>query len=86
MTTLEVKLELPDSLAREAQQAGLLTPEAIEKMVREAIRKRALGELKQAMDRMAAVEGPMPTPEEIRQEIKAARAERRAREARAAGA
>lgn len=84
MTTVEIKL--PDSLAREATAAGLLTPEAIEQMVREAIRKRALGELKQAMDRMAAVEGPVLTPEEIQEEIKAARAERRAREARAAGA
>jgi len=84
MTTLEIKL--PDSLAKEAKKAGLLTPEAIEQMVREAIRQRALGELKQAMDRMAAVDGPVMTPEEIQEEIKAARAERRAREARAAGA
>ena len=84
MTTVEIKL--PDSLAQEARAAGLLTPEAIEQMVREAIRKRALGELKQAMDRMTAVEGPVLTPEEIQEEITAARAERRAREARAAGA
>ncbi len=84
MTTLEINL--PDSLAKEAREAGLLTPEAIERLVREAIRQRALGELKQAMDRMAAVEGPVMTPEEIQEEIKAARAERRAREARAAGA
>ena len=86
MTTLEIKLSLPDSLAKEAQAAGLLTPEAIEKLVREAIRRRALVELKEAMERMAAVEGPVMTPEEIEEEIKAARAERRAREARAAGA
>jgi len=84
MTTLEINL--PDSLAKEAKKAGLLTPEAIEQMVRKAIRQRALGELKQAMDRMAAVEGPVMTPEEIQEEIRAARAERRAREARAAGA
>ena len=83
MTTVEITLS--DSLAKEAKEAGLLTPEAIEQMVREAIRQRALGELKQAMDRMAAVEGPVMTPEEIQEEIKAARAERRAREARAAG-
>ncbi|MBI2296047.1 MAG: hypothetical protein HYU76_08485 [Betaproteobacteria bacterium] len=86
MTTLEIKLSLPDSLAKEAQAAGLLTPEAIEKLVREAIRRRALVELKEAMERMAAVEGPVMTPQEIEEEIKAARAERRAREARAPGA
>jgi uncharacterized protein YnzC (UPF0291/DUF896 family) len=84
MTTVEINL--PDSLAKEAKDAGLLTPEAVEQMVREAIRRRALKELKQAMDRMAAVEGPVMTPEEIQEEIRAARAERRAREARAAGA
>ncbi len=84
MITVEIKL--PDSLVKEAKEAGLLTPEAIERMVREAIRRRALGELKQAMDRMAAVEGQIMTPEEIQKEIRAARAERRAREARAAGA
>lgn len=84
MTILEISL--PDSLAKEAEAAGLLAPEAIERMVREAIRRRALEELKQAMDRMAAVEGPVMTPEEIQEEIKAARAERRIREARAAGA
>lgn len=84
MTTLEINL--PDSLAKEAKEVGLLTPAAIEQIVREAIRKRALGELKQAMERMAEVEGPVMTPEEIQTEIRAARAERRTREARAAGA
>jgi hypothetical protein len=83
MTTLEISL--PDGLAKEAKAAGLLSPDAIERMVREAIRRRAMEELKQAMDRMAAVAGPVMTPEEIQEEIKAARAERRAREARAAG-
>jgi hypothetical protein len=83
MTT--VKIELPEALAKEARDAGLLTPGAAEQMVREAIRRRALKELEEAMGRMAAVGGPELTPEEIQGEIKAARAERRAREARAAG-
>ena len=84
MTT--VQITLPAQLAAEAQRAGLLTPEAIERLVREAIRQRALDELKGAMDRMAAVDEREMTPEEIAAEIKAARAERRAQEARAAGA
>ncbi len=84
MTTVEITL--PDQLAEEAKRAGLLAPDAIERMVREAIRPRALAELEQAMDRMAAVEGPTMTPEEIQEEIRAARAGRRVREARAAGA
>ena len=77
MTTLEISL--PDSLAEEAKAAGLLAPEAIEQMVREAIRRRAMKELKQAMGRMAAVEGPVMTPQEVQEEIRAARVERRAR-------
>ncbi|OGA71541.1 MAG: hypothetical protein A3G27_11070 [Betaproteobacteria bacterium RIFCSPLOWO2_12_FULL_66_14] len=81
-----VQIDLPDALAREAQRAGLLTPQAIEQMVREAIRRRALDELKEAMDRMAAVKGPLMTPDEVQEEIRAARAERRARDARATGA
>jgi len=83
---MTVEISLPDNLAKEAEAAGLLSPESIERMVREAIRRRALEELKQAMDRMAAVEGPVMTPEEIQEEIRAARAERRTREARASGA
>ena len=83
MTTLQITL--PDQLAQEARRAGLLTPEAIEQLLREAVRQRALGELRQAMDRMHSVPGPVMTPWEIEEEIRAARAERRAREARAAG-
>lgn len=41
MTTLDIKLTLPDSVARQAQAAGLLSAEAIEELLREAIRKRA---------------------------------------------
>ena len=74
MTTLEINL--PDSLVQEAKAAGLLAPEAIEQMVREAIRRRAMEELKQAMVRMAAVDGPVMTPQEIQEEIRAARAQR----------
>ncbi len=85
MTTLELKLNLPDGLADEAQRAGLLTPEAIESMLREAVRRGALKELKEAMDRMAAVPGSAMTPDEIQEEIRAARVERRVSEGRAAG-
>lgn len=84
MTT--VQIELPDQLAEEARRAGLLTQQAIERLMREAIRRQALGELRRGMDRMAAVDEPEMTADEIQQEIKAARAERRARDASAPGA
>ena len=83
MTTVEITL--PDQLAEEARRAGLLTQEAIERLMREAIRRRALDELRIAKTRMNAVEGGEMTPEEIQSEIEAARAERRGRDGRAAG-
>lgn len=41
MTTLEVTLDLPDRLAREALAAGLLTPQALRQMVKDAMQRRA---------------------------------------------
>ena len=41
MTTLELKLNLPDRLAREAQAAGLLTPDALAQLLKDAMRRRA---------------------------------------------
>lgn len=41
MTTLELKLNLPDELVQRAQSAGLLTPQAIEGMLREQLKRQA---------------------------------------------
>jgi post-segregation antitoxin (ccd killing protein) len=79
MTTLEIKVTLPDELAREAQAAGLLTDEAIERMIKAELKHRAGEALLESARRISAVEGPVMTPEEIQQEINAVRAERRAR-------
>ena len=45
MTTLEVTLDLPDRMAREAQAAGLLTPNALRAMLKDAMRRRAAEDL-----------------------------------------
>ena len=45
MTTLELKLNLPDQLARDAKAAGLLTEQELERLVREALRARSLERL-----------------------------------------
>ena len=77
MTTLELKLNLPDDLAKRAQSAGLLTSEAIESMLCEQLKKRA-GENLRAM--WACMPREELTPEieqEIVEEVRAARAERR---------
>ena len=74
----EVTVTLPESLAEEARQAGLLKPSAIEELLREAMRRRGVGELFEAMDRMDAAGGKAMTEDEIQAEIDAVRAERRA--------
>ena len=82
MTTLEVKLDLPESLAKEAQQAGLLTPQAVETMLRERLRAQRVAELREAVKQMVSAGGAPMTMEEIEAEIQAYRKERR----RASGA
>ena len=75
MTTVEITL--PDQLAREARNAGLLSPEAMEKLLREQLRTRRVDELFAAMDRMASVDEPaVMSPEEVAEELAAMRAER----------
>jgi len=79
MTTLEVKLDLPDELAQRAKDAGLLTNEAIEVLLREALRKQAGQELRTMMDKLSS-DGTAPmSEEEIQAEIDAYRAEQRAK-------
>ena len=75
MTTLEIKLSLPDSLAKEARQAGLLAPEALERLVREALRAKRVERLFKACEKLAAEPLPPMTPEEIQVEIDAYRAQ-----------
>ena len=77
MTTLELKLTLPNDLAQEAQAAGLLTSEAIESMLRETLRRQHVEELRQAMVTLADADIPPMSMEEIESEINAYRKERR---------
>ena len=75
----ELKLTVPDSLAKEAAKLGLLKPKALEQLLRKALRRRSVNELFEAMDRMSTVKGPVLTGDEIQVEIDAVRAARRAR-------
>jgi len=75
MSRVNVEIELPDALATQAKKAGLLEPEALERMVREALLARRVEDLAQARDVMAAKPLPPMTPEEIQAEIDAYRAD-----------
>lgn len=77
-----VTVSLPDDLAQQAQSAGLQRPEAIETLLRDAVRKRQVDRLFAAMDQLAALEPPM-TEAETEAEIAAARAERACRDGEA---
>lgn len=59
MTTLQLKLDLPDRLAREAEAAGLLTKRSLSRMLADAMR-RAAGERLLAGARRASRSGGKP--------------------------
>ncbi|MGH8473966.1 MAG: hypothetical protein ACREVJ_16295 [Gammaproteobacteria bacterium] len=77
MTTLELKLSLPERLAKEAQAAGLLTPEAITQLVKEAVRRQAGQALLDAAERVAQADIPPLSMEEIQAEVNAVRQARK---------
>lgn len=82
MVNIDIRLSLPDELAREAAARGLLTPEALQQLIdAEVERGRKIDRLFTTMDKLAADDQTALTSDELNAEIKAARAERRARRA-----
>jgi hypothetical protein len=78
MTTVQLTLTISDSLAQAAQQAGLLKPEAIEHLLREAVRRQDIDGFFAAADQLAAADIPPMSFEEIQAEVNAVRAARKA--------
>jgi hypothetical protein len=79
MTT--VQINLPDALAEDAQNAGLLTPEMIEKLLREQLKKQAGEVLREMWEHLPQEELTPEIEQMIDDEVKAVRAERRKRTA-----
>lgn len=78
----KVEISLPDQLAEEARNAGLLSSVRLEEWLREQLRARRVDELFAAMERMAAEPEPaILSPEDLAQEIEMMRAEHRAKSA-----
>jgi hypothetical protein len=73
MANVDFKLSLPENLRQEAEKAGLLTPKAIESLLRQEIRRRRTDGLFAAADRLAALDVPVLTDVEIESEIRKAR-------------
>lgn len=68
-----VQIILPDGLAREAANAGLLAPEKIERILRERLRAERIERMQVARATLAAEPLEPMTPEEISAEIEAYR-------------
>ena len=77
MTSLELKLELPDRLARDAQAAGLLTPKGLSQLVRDAMRRRAAQTLLDGAARATDLGSRPLSMREIQVEVNAVRHQRR---------
>jgi hypothetical protein len=74
-----VTIEIPDQLADQAQAMGLLGPDALASLLREAIRHKEIADMFAAADRLAELDLPVMTQEDIQFEILQARAKRAGR-------
>jgi hypothetical protein len=76
----KIQIELSDATARAAREAGLLTSEALERLLTDAIRRRQAADVLLATaERVAEASIEPMSMEEIDREVKAVRAERRRR-------
>lgn len=76
----KIQIELPDAIAQAAQAAGLLTPQALDRLLSNALRRQQAGNYLLAIADEVAAAGIAPmTMEEINAEVKAARKERQQR-------
>jgi hypothetical protein len=68
-----IKLSLPEDLAIEADEVGLLSPEKFAALLREEISRLRIEKLFTAADEMASLPGIPLTPEEVEAEIRSQR-------------
>ena len=84
MTTVELKVSLPDELASRAEAAGILTAEGIERLVREALKREAGRKLAAIATDLRSADLPPMSDAEFQAELAAVRAELRLERARGA--
>jgi len=73
MVTVDFKLSLPEQLLKEAEDAGLLSSSSIERLLRDEIRRRRMDVFFSTIDKLAALDLPILSDEEIAGEIHLAR-------------
>jgi hypothetical protein len=76
----KIQIEVPDVTAQAAEEAGLLTPQAMERLLSNALRKQQAADYLLAIaSEITAANIPTMTAEEIQAEINAARTEKKQR-------
>jgi hypothetical protein len=76
----KIQIELPEATAKAAREAGLLTPQALDRLLSDAIRRQQASDALLSIADRVAEAGIEPMPmEEIDAEVKAVRTERRRR-------
>ena len=81
--SVTIELDLPEGLIRQARQMGLLDKGRVGELLADEVRRRNAGqELKRVLDEVRSGSGELSAMDEVGAEIKAVRAERRARETR----
>ncbi len=79
-TMTRIQMDLPDAIAQDAQAAGLLTPQALERLLSNALaRQRAADALLGLAGEVAAAGVAPMSMQEITAEVKAAREDLRKR-------
>lgn len=75
---ITVQIELPDALANQARAAGLLTSDALHRLLSGALKQQAAAQsLMQVANQLSAADLPPMSAAEIQAEIDASRAARR---------
>ena len=80
MTMLELRLKLSDQFARDARRAGLLTPEFVTQLLKEAMSvRRAAADLLEGAARATKARSKPMSLDEIQREVDVVRRARRMR-------
>jgi len=73
-----IQIDLPNAIAQAARDAGLLTPEALSRLLNEALRRKQAADALLSIAHKVAAAGITPmSMEEINAEVKAVRAKLR---------
>ncbi len=77
MVQLNLKLSIPESLAKEAKTVGLLKPKSIIKLLRSELKSRRKTNFFKTLEKLSSLKIPALSPQEIEEEIQKVREEKK---------